>query len=368
MKKILFVLHIPPPVHGSSIVGKSIMDSGCINKSFDCKYLNLLMSRTVDQTGKFQLLKIFRFVKLIVNLILTLLFRRPDLCYFALTTTGSAFFKDTLLVFFIKCFRVKLVYHLHNKGVCVHQQNFFYKMFYHFVFKNASVIVLSKLLYSDIKQFVPESNVYVCANGIAEPIDFISNPNKSSSAKPRILFLSNLIKTKGVYDLLEACSKLLIKGYDFECNFVGAVGDISVEDFDKKVQELNLANNVYYLGKKFGAEKWDVYKSSDIFTLPTYLECFPLVLLEAMCAGLPIVSTFEGGIPEIVQDEITGFLVPQQFADKLADKLEILLVNPTRRLEMGLAGRLRYEKEFTIQSFENRMQKTLSDIVNLRKQ
>ena len=115
--KILFLLHLPPPVHGSSMVGKLIKESELINRSFQTRYLNLLISRSVDESGKTSLLKLFRFVGSWFKLFFELIKEKPNLCYFALTAKGNAFYKDVTLVFLLKLFRIKTVFHLHNKGI-----------------------------------------------------------------------------------------------------------------------------------------------------------------------------------------------------------------------------------------------------------
>ena len=71
--------------------------------------------------------------------------------------------------------------------------------------------------------------------------------------------------------------------------------------------------------------------------------------------SLPVVSTFEGAIPDVVEDGVTGFLVPQKDPVALAEKLEILIRNPEMRNQMGEAGRAKYEREFTLERFERRM-------------
>jgi glycosyltransferase involved in cell wall biosynthesis len=170
-----------------------------------------------------------------------------------------------------------------------------------------------------------------------------------------ILFLSNLIESKGVFVLLEACSLLKNKKVHFHCTFVGGVGDVTETKFLENVKLLALDDQVDYAGKKFGEEKEKAFSNADIFVHPSYNDCFPLVLLEAMQHSLPIVSTFEGAISEIVDDGINGFLVPQKDAKSLAEKLEILISNPQLRQQMGKAGRRKYENEFTIEKFENWM-------------
>ena len=78
--------------------------------------------------------------------------------------------------------------------------------------------------------------------------------------------------------------------------------------------------------------------------------------------SLPIISTYEGGIPDVVEDEVTGFLVPQKDTRTLAEKIEILLKDPELRCQMGRLGRLKYEKEFTLNTFENTLIKILDSI------
>jgi len=375
LTKILFLLHIPPPIHGSSIVGKSIVDSKKINEAYNCRFINLLVSKTVNETGKGGLIKSFRFIKSWFTLLLELLKQKPQLCYFALTASGFAFFKDVLLVILLRIFRIKTVYHLHNKGFSVNAKNRVYSLLYKFVFKNSDVIILSDLLYADIKSFVAENKIHICANGIPDLVyssQFIVNSEEKMNeivldkeissinfklSTIKLLFLSNLIESKGIYILLEACKILDKRNVNFNCSLIGGEGDISAKQLNEKIKELGLETKVNYVGKKYGVEKNSYWQNADVFVFPTYYnyECFPLVLLEAMQYSLPVISTFEGGIPDVVEDDVTGFLVQQKDVQALADKLETLIHNPELRKQMGEAGRRKYEEEFTIEKFEDNM-------------
>jgi glycosyltransferase involved in cell wall biosynthesis len=135
------------------------------------------------------------------------------------------------------------------------------------------------------------------------------------------------------------------------------------------ISEYGLANNVQYLGPKYGKEKNNILLSSDIFVFPTYYagECFPLSILEAMKFSLPIITTTEGAIEDIVDNGVSGFFVPQKDVLALADKMVQLIINPALRQQMGAAGRVKYEKEFTLNTFETRLKEILTEIINTQK-
>lgn len=361
--KILFILHTPPPVHGSSVVGKAIKLSPVINEAFECSYINLSTSRAIDEIGRKPFTKIGRYLIIIIAVLKQLITNNPNLCYLAITAKGPAFYKDSLIALLVKGFGVRIVYHFHNKGVSAHQQKAFDDFLYRSVFKKAHAILLSKYLYPDVKKYFTTDRVHYCPNGIPD-IDFKQMKlDKRQNREVELLFLSNLIESKGVFVLLEACEILKQKGLAFHCTFAGGEGDINAKQFQEKVKEFGLADRVVYVGRKYGKDKEEAFVKADIFVFPTFFETFGLVNLEAMQFSLPIVSTFEGGIPEVVEDGITGYLVPQQNAQALAEKLEILIQNPALRQQMGESGRIKYENDFTLDRFENRLTDVLQSIL-----
>ena len=364
-KRILFIIHYPPPVHGSSVIGLQIKENNLINDKFDCRYVNLGTSTSIDEIGKRGFAKLFRLIIIWCNVLSALIKFKPDLCCFAITAKGSGFYKDSLIASLIKIYGVKLVYHFHNKGVSGRQDKLIDKLIYKFVFKNSYAILLSRLLYPDVQKFFPLERVCYCPNGIPDLIGNKSKPLKSEGKIIQILFLSNLIESKGVFVLLDACSLLHQKQISFRCVFVGNIGDISKEQFALRVNKLHLNTHVTYIGLKTGTEKSVVFENSDIFAFPTYYhnETFGIVNIEAMQYSLPIVSTFEGGIPDVVTNGKTGFLIPQRDPQALAEKLELLILNPELRTQMGVAGRRKYESAYTLEHFEKRFIDILNSII-----
>lgn len=365
MKKVLFILHWPPPVHGSSVMGLHIKNSKLIKESFNADYINLTTSQNLSEIGKLSIMTINKFFKIFISVISKNIIKKYDLCYMAITINGKAFYKDVFIVFILKIFKTNLVFHLHNKGASTYS-NFIRKKLYSYVFNNTSVILLSKYLYPDIQNYVNKSQIHICPNGIPNiKIENICECSRGNTTV-NILFLSNMIESKGVFVLLDACQLLKKKGLRFHCIFVGGWADVNKDSFDAQVIQNGLQNFVTYEGIKYDAEKWNYYLKSDIFAFPTFYhnEAFSLVIIESMQFSLPVVTTYEGGIPDIVKDGITGFLIPPKDVKVLAEKLELLIKTPNIRQKMGNAGFARYKNKFTIQHFENNLKNILNQIIN----
>jgi len=366
-RTVLFFLQIPPPVHGSTVVGLQIKNSELVNTNYNCHYINLLTSKKINEIGKFSLGKFSRYLLILAKAVGKVIIHKPDLCYLAINSKGSAFYRDAFVVILLKLFRNKIVYHLHGKGVSTRQENFIDNLLYRLIYKKTNVIMLSPHLYYDIQKYVSEDSVFYCPNGVPDLFKIYRFKVKSDDKETvKILFLSNMIISKGVFELLEACKILHNKGINFKCTFAGDFVSITEDLFRSKVLGLNIQNCVNYAGKKYGKEKELEFLKADIFAFPTYYsnECFPLVLLEAMQHSLPIISTFVGGIPDIVQDNVTGFLITPNKPSELAAKLELLISDKSLREIMGKNGRLRYEQNYTLHHFEENLNNILNNCMS----
>lgn len=361
--KILFVLHLPPPIHGAAMMGQYILDSKIINNTFDCKYLSLTLAKDLNDIGKGGISKIITFIKQLYTIYKNVKNYNPEACYVTPNAKGGAFYKDFFVVMLLKILGKKIIIHYHNKGVSSRQDykfdNFLYKLF----FKDIKVILLSPQLYSDIKKYVNAKDIYYCPNGIPNTT---SNIEKTKHSTFTILFLSNMIEEKGVWDLLEACKILKEQRVNFNCLFIGKWSDITEEDFKSKIKKLNLENCVQALGAIYGENKNRYLKSSDVFVFPTYYnnECFPLVLLEAMQHNLPCISTDEGGIKSIIENGKTGFIIQKNNPTELAQKIKILIDNPNLCIEMGKLGKKKFLDEFTLNKFEGNIKDILLNLCN----
>ena len=365
--KILFILHLPPPVHGAAMVGQYIAQSQLINSNFDSSILNLQTSACLAECGKGLLSKIWIFLRLYLKVITNLWGKRYDLCYLSINAKGPAFYKEMIVVLIVKLFGCPIVYHYHNKGVSEHQKNWLSNLLYRLQFSNSRTILLSRRLYSDVAKYIRPEQVYYCPNGIPDansdrPIEFLHNKRIEKNAR-EVLFVSNLMKSKGVLVLLEAFKILHTKAVPFHAVLIGAPMDIDQKELETFLQKNGLSEKVQYVGKKYGAEKSEYFERAELFVFPTLNDVFGLVNLEAMQYGLSIISTDEGAIPEIVIDGFNGYILAKNDPLALAEKIEFLLERPDLRLIMGQKGRERFLQKYSYQKFEKTFVQTLMKIL-----
>lgn len=171
------------------------------------------------------------------------------------------------------------------------------------------------------------------------------------------LTISNLNSSKGTWILLEACRLLQKRRVPhFRVHFVGAgTAGISEEDFRRAIETQGLSEVAQYHGRLYGDEKERLLQLSDVFVHPTLNDCFPLVLLEAMQHALPIIATPVGAIPDIVEDGVTGLIIPDQDAKALAEAMQSFIEHPERIPNMGEAARTRFLQSYTTNHFEQQL-------------
>lgn len=361
LNKILFLLHTPPPVHGSSIIGSFIKDSEVVNSNFESDYINLSTSQTINEIGQFSFIKIFKILNIYKNVISFNFKKKYDLCYIGLRINGKAFYIDLLIVLLLKLLRKKIVLHLHNKGVS-RFTNISRRIGYKIVFNKTKVILLSKLLYHDIEKYVSENQILICPNGIKEKM-LTKKIEDKHKCIINILFLSNMMRAKGVYILLKACKVLKEKKLKFICNFVGGWKDISEHEFKSYVSRFGLESYVRCHGPKYNDDKEIYFNEADIFVHPTLEDCFPLNLLEALNYSLPIIASYEGGIPDIVNDNSNGLLIEKNNVKMLVEKLKLLIEDGETRIKFGDEGSKLFNTNFTKQKFENRLIEVLKEAI-----
>ncbi len=175
----------------------------------------------------------------------------------------------------------------------------------------------------------------------------------SGNTAPRIISIGRLVTFKGFVYLIDACAELARQGLQFTCEIIGD-GPLR-GDLEAKIRKLNLSDRVHLLGSLSQRAVLENLRSADVFALASVTDAqgasdvFPTVIIEAMAAARPVVSTRLAGIPESVVHGETGLLVPPGNTTALADALSQLIEDPKLRLHYGRAGRARIEQHFRIE-------------------
>src|SRR5438046_6392963 len=170
---------------------------------------------------------------------------------------------------------------------------------------------------------------------------------------PRIISIGRLVAFKGFEYLIDACADLVRRGLEFTCEIIGD-GPLR-GDFEARIRKLNLSDRVHLLGSLSQGAVLEKLRSADIFALASVTDkqgasdVFPTVIIEAMAAARPVVSTRLAGIPESVVHGETGLLVPPGDTSGLSQALEQLIRDPELRLQYGREACARYERHFRIE-------------------
>ncbi len=212
-----------------------------------------------------------------------------------------------------------------------------------------------------------QKNALVHYSGI-DCTQFAFTPrHPSNDGKIRIATTGRLVEKKGIEYCIRAVAKLAKVYPNLEYNIIGD-GELKAE-FEKLIQKLNIGHMVKLLGQKNQQEIIEILDKSQIFVAPSVTasdgnQDAPInVLKEAMAMGLPVVSTYHGGIPELVEDGISGFLVPERDVDALAEKLGYLIEHPEIWPQMGKAGRAYVEKNYDINKLSDRLVEIYSKVL-----
>ena len=170
---------------------------------------------------------------------------------------------------------------------------------------------------------------------------------------------------KGADNLIAALPRVLKSAPDVSLVLVGDGDDRP--RLEQIARDLGVSEHAHFLYGLAPEQLFACYANCDVFALPSRGEGFGLVFLEAMALAKPVIGGAHGGIPDIVEDGVTGLLVPHGNIERLAEALETILSNPTRAREMGAQGRDRLEKRFSFRQFQLNLIEILDNVLARQK-
>lgn len=220
---------------------------------------------------------------------------------------------------------------------------------------------------------VPEHKLRLVHNGI-DTRPFSAAVQREPAARIRraargrkvVLFVGRLIPDKGPQILIQAARKLILeRGRRDLSFFIGGDGRLR-RLLQARIARYKLMDDVFLLGRLSHHEVIDSYFGADLVAMPSLHESFPLTALEALAAGRPLVASRVGGIPEIIEDGNTGFLVDRKTPEAWGDAIESIVDDPERMVRCGQHGKALVLDRFSSETMVNATVNVYEEALSLK--
>lgn len=354
---ILLIGPLPPPVGGQSVLIKSIIECA---PDFGIKYSCLDNSHQLTGFSRFK----FSF-KLLRKLLVLLAADKSIRIVHIHTSAGWPMFEKLLYGLLSKAFRKKVIFQIHG-GV--------FRKFWDQSNSLLRVIICNLFKIPDLFLILSESwlGFYKEHFGNEIPVRVLSNAvniyppgrlGRRDDGMVNLLYVGKVSKEKGVLDLISSIRFLPLEiRANINVNIVGAVSN-ELREYCEDLSKSYGFFKVFFSGELTGKKKWDQFANSDIFVMPSQSEDYPLVILEAMGSGLPVVATDVGCVVEIVREGITGFIVPPSNPQALAYKISSLASNYELRRFFSENSREEFQRRFNFRVYMVALRRVYEDVL-----
>lgn len=293
-----------------------------------------------------------------------LIWQKPDLIHVNTSMNQKAFWRDLIYLLLAKLMRRKVVYQIH--GGALPQEFFRGKRLLTALLRQTlllpdAVVVLAQCELNAYREFVAIDRLLLIANAIE--LKEIPSRSRSNAGALRIVYLGRIVRSKGLFELVHAAALLRRKGLVFELVLAGEGPD--VEELQRYIQRMQIEDCVILPGAVVGEAKQYLLRSSSVMALPSYAEGLPYALLEGMAAGLAVVATDVGAIPDVL-DPGCGILVPPQDVFAIQGALQRLLQNAELRASMGQAARHRVQHVYSVEHMAQALASLYDEICSMR--
>lgn len=270
------------------------------------------------------------------------------ICHLHGSHKGSIY-RKALFVAMCKAFNCKVIFHLHGSVFArtYDQASAFYKAWVRYVLNSAdSVFVLSRYWADYVGSISTNADIQVI-NNFPSPVyeTLFSERRFDNHQTIKLLFLGYIGERKGIYDLVDAVDLLRQQGVTGFTVAVGGNGEIDKLKSLIHARQLNDYFNV--VGWVTGEQKYQLMKESDLLLLPSHNEGLPIAILEAMSAGLAVLSTTVGGIPEAIPDDESGLLIEPGDIKALAAAIARYVSSPILIERAAKNSRRRYDAAYS---------------------
>ncbi|GFN32767.1 glycosyltransferase family 4 protein [Paenibacillus xylaniclasticus] len=251
------------------------------------------------------------------------------------SAANGSFYRKTIYTYMSKLFRKKVIFHIHGSSFeAFHDKSSFNAWLINKTLNRADeIIVLSNQMKQLVLAYCSNTQISILPNPITIPSQAVMKQPKDNTDKIQLLFMGEIGQRKGIYDLVDAI-RLLPKEISSKL-VLNICGNNELDKLRSYIQERDVGHACIVHGWIDGEKKRTLLANSDIYVLPSYHEGLPVSILEAMANELPIISTTVGGIPEIVLNDVNGYIMPPGSIEHLAESIEKLVNNEDLRVSFG---------------------------------
>ena len=353
---ILLIGPFPEPLSGVSIANQVVNEVLSEDSQFEVDLINTSYSIFDEEIGKFSFKKAFFYLTLNLNIFKIF---KHKIIYI---TPGQTFYGILKYGFFIilgSVFRKELIIHVHGNYLGKEYQSlkgFKRVLFYFLVSRFTKGIVLSNSLKHNLTPFLEDKNIFSLPNFAQDYL--YAEDKKLVNDELRIFYLSNLMKEKGIFCLLNALKNLEKNNIIYKAKIAGNID----QKYSKEI--LNLfteLKNAEYIGVVNGDDKKNLLKWGNVFVLPTFykMEGQPISILEAMATENLVVTTNHAGIPDIFKDKVNGYLVKKNSIKSIQDILTYIASNKSEIERIATYNKEYFLDNFTVNSFKKNLIKII---------
>lgn len=359
LTRLLIIGPTPPPFHGVSVAIEALLKSR-LTDVFDVTHLDLADRRGIGHVNKEDWHDVCLFITQWARLISLLVRKRPQLVYLVLSQRTIGFTRDSFFIWPAYLSGAKVIAHLHGGALQTWYRSrwWFMRWYIRLVLRLLSkAIVLGESFRPLFSGLLPDERVVVVSNGVDVASDEWSRVMPRGDRPWRILHLNTLNRMKGTLVLLAAIPTVLRHRRDVEFVFAGPWShDEHRRQADSYIAHHEIGAYVTFTGEVNGEQKRALYRSADVFVFPgLQQEGQPLVVLEAMAVGLPILFTDQGCLRETVVNGESGIEVHTNDPYDLATQLCTLLDHPEVQEQLGRNARRRCRLLYTTERYVERM-------------
>jgi glycosyltransferase involved in cell wall biosynthesis len=347
-----------------------------VKDRFDLLHVDTIDHHRNPNMGRFNPSTFLLALTSILSVFKAIISRRPTLVYMPISPTVLGLLRDSILILGSGLLRRKVVIHLHGGRYI---QDVYQlapraaQIIVRWACKNVDRVVVEQASFVDaFKGLVPKERITVISNGVEDPVpqpvDHLAHSQGPLDARRVVTYLSTMQESKGYLDFIEAARLVAMQRNDVR--FVAAGTWLDEKDKKgviNKVEEDGWASRVEFPGTVIGREnRAALLLAAHVFVLPSYYpyEGQPLILLEAMAAGLPIVTTDHGALPAIVVRERNGLIVPTRDPIALAQDIARLLDDDELRERIGRTNRAEYLEKYTADMLMRRIGDLFDDVLS----